>query len=868
MLSIVNIEKFINSTTHHRGITHSPMQLKLPSAILSCLLSLTVCGTLAADCEELAEVICPAPRSDNWDENLQDLLDVQISKSAKTQSDATYLVVLKKGLASKLVEANKQLQQHHFAEAAALFQYLVDHAGTTPSNKTVFLHRLALCFFQQGKNSEAEKAVDLARQSCNQTNSPKSKELADILFLKSQLSFARHSYNTAADYMQQALQIEGKSRPHRAVRMAQTLSSLAWCEFENGNYVQALRRTDIANDMYKARTDANRELWDCFYLTGNCQLGAGRASDARISLRQAVALSGNAKFAPEHMLKLYSALARTELELNNLPAAAEMCNKAEVLCSNDPNNIDFLLLRAYRGIIKLRENRTADAEDSLRLLVSGLPPNEQNLPVCLQDFGVAPSRPIQLDCKGDCHSRIVLKETTGQYAGVVQSLAALADVLRRHPETARLCTARALLKQSAELARSLKLAPGETAPQLCLEGWINALQGNYDLAVKQLSEYRERARKRTFLDAHYEALCSAALMRCYIRTGNLRLAGEMITELTRLSDWLKDEPMEFQPEYLTALLCFSKGDYALATNHLSRCKPRLTDERERRVDADTLAFAIGGCLLKENRTSDAEKYFKRVTEDGALRQEALQFVAASKRRSGNSRTNATGSALDGTSTAIEQKNVKTLSHMQQSQTPVHQSSPTSRSKSSIPDIASAKTAPSRTRRTISQSVRKHWDLNTMPLRVCAGNETFLSENDQSVQDLVADALTQWCRASGGALSFKFVDLPTTANLYVCLRRGQIASLSQYCSGYCNTESVRDTGVITRVQVIVPKVKGEISKFGAAKRRTLQTTLLHELGHALGLEHSTNPRDIMFPLNVAGRSLSTNDAARIRQLYKK
>jgi predicted Zn-dependent protease len=48
---------------------------------------------------------------------------------------------------------------------------------------------------------------------------------------------------------------------------------------------------------------------------------------------------------------------------------------------------------------------------------------------------------------------------------------------------------------------------------------------------------------------------------------------------------------------------------------------------------------------------------------------------------------------------------------------------------------------------------------------------------------------------------------------------------------------------------------------------LQAVALHEIGHSLGFQHSTDTGAVMYPFFVAGRvTLQTDDLAGLRRLY--
>ncbi len=79
--------------------------------------------------------------------------------------------------------------------------------------------------------------------------------------------------------------------------------------------------------------------------------------------------------------------------------------------------------------------------------------------------------------------------------------------------------------------------------------------------------------------------------------------------------------------------------------------------------------------------------------------------------------------------------------------------------------------------------------------------------------------------------------------------------------------VKYPGWITQATVtllIQPEIDKHLSE--AACNQRLYTTVLHELGHALGLEHSKNAKDIMYHQGWRNRHLTANDIERLQQLY--
>lgn len=154
-----------------------------------------------------------------------------------------------------------------------------------------------------------------------------------------------------------------------------------------------------------------------------------------------------------------------------------------------------------------------------------------------------------------------------------------------------------------------------------------------------------------------------------------------------------------------------------------------------------------------------------------------------------------------------------------------------------------------------------WTIN--PLIVYIAPMKFYTKvgEDNKYRKMVMDAFSAWQSACGGKLQFRITNVLLESNINVDWKRVDRNALG-HC--YFNWDSV---GRLYGAEVSIGLTDGRIHK-EYDNDVEVYHTILHEVGHAIGLGHSPYKEDIMYtPHQYGNAMLSQNDKYSAQWLYR-
>ena len=155
-----------------------------------------------------------------------------------------------------------------------------------------------------------------------------------------------------------------------------------------------------------------------------------------------------------------------------------------------------------------------------------------------------------------------------------------------------------------------------------------------------------------------------------------------------------------------------------------------------------------------------------------------------------------------------------------------------------------------------------WSDKCMPLKIYVAPFRWYKEkgNEYFYYAMIKEAFEIWKNASGGKLSFEFVD-----NLYASQINIEWKRVDRSSLGHC-LFNFDNEGRLFSAEIEIGLSDGLIHRQYEDKNE-VRHTIIHEIGHALGINHSPYPEDIMYvPHQYGVASVSKRDITTLKWLY--